>query len=478
MSGKKSEMTKKDERRNKKVLARSQNVARRPTGDPPAASADEIWSRITALTESVVTTTSQTREPTIRKRGSSRKKNKRRRLVLLLDILGVAAWLFAIVKLFFTDIDRLIISYVAPEYIWLSDIRAIVALCLIALVLLLVKRRTLGLAVAYVAGYPLVLLFWKLPKYVLKQKSVTFAIGLAGLVVSAFARVKFVVCALAIALLATFVITASNTKGLVLAASACLVATLVWSLVVTAKDMLNASVFGAAQEQFVGAVFRRNFIELLISPVQPDKASIHDWTADDATKYRDAAGLTLLVHRLLYVWAYALDQYRKSATIVVANVATIVVAVVQIVYVFAVANYGVWKVAGEQYRFAVEPSWLVFCYYSLVAMGAGEIDALLPNGTYAFALKVGNAVLGIGGVLGLIGSILLGYRAQKTAEVSDQAVAMLTEKAAELDAHSERQYHEGLHGLETRLEEAGWGMKWLNKWLLEAVPSGWKSKRP
>src|SRR5438105_9147932 len=95
-----------------------------------------------------------------------------------LDLIAILFWLYAIVKIFVFDVDVYLVSLASPEFVWLLNYKFLILLGLILVAMLVTRSRALGLAVLYVALYPLVILFWKLPRFVWKQQSWLFAFAI------------------------------------------------------------------------------------------------------------------------------------------------------------------------------------------------------------------------------------------------------------------------------------------------------------
>lgn len=468
-------MTKPEPPRNKKVLGRATQPFGPRHPQAPDAPVDAVWDRVDMLTRDEGPAAPGPTEPKVKKRSSNRKRKRLRRKVRVLDIIGTVTWIATLTKLFVADVDRMILSAIAPEAAWLLDLRWVLVLALLAMLALLFRGRTVGMWFAYIAAYPLVVLFWKIPHFFFKRRNLLLVVGVSGLVSSIVARFKFIVCACAITTLSSLIIVLSNTPGLVGVAACALFVTLLWSLVVTSIDLMQASRFVSVQESFIEKILHLGLVETLIRPAHPDRISIKDWTADEAKAYRDGAGTALLVNRLAYFWAYSLDQFRRGPSVTLLNALAVVVLVTQVTLTFALLNYSVYVIEAEQYAFASFPEWWTFIYYSVTGIYFGEIDALSPEGVAAGVVKILNGFVGSVGVLGVMLSILVGYRSAKSEEVSARAVAMLTEKAHEIESLSIEQYKMPLADLNTHLELTRWGLIVATTWLDNQIPLGWKA---
>ena len=463
-------MPKKKPPRNKKIYGRStQSWTYRPT--PPIAPAEEVWKLIDGLIEPAAEAPKAADEPPKRRRGEARRKKRLRQRVLGLDVVATVAWVAVIVKLFIGDLDRVLLASVAPQVVWILDLRWFLVLALAALLLLLFRNRTLGLGLAYVLGYPLVLLFWKLPKLLIRRRSPLLVVVIAGFATSLAARARLFVYALALACLSALIIVLSNTDWLVGAAMVSVLITLVWWLIVTSIDLLRSTSFISAQEKVIETILDWNLIERFMSPQRPDRISLNDWGADDAKAYRDSAGNAVLANRILRFWAYSLDQYRKGPSVVILNALVVIGLVVQVVVVFTFLNYGVYVINTAEFSYSVAPNWWTFAYYSAAGSFFGEVNALAPVGSIAIIVKLLNGLVGTVGVVTVIGSIFIGYRNFRSDATSFGTFQLLEGKAEELEELTGAQFQLTIEELEGRLIDAGWGLLFIAEWLASKTPS-------
>jgi hypothetical protein len=88
-----------------------------------------------------------------------------------LDLVAILFWLYAVVKLFVFDVDVYFASLAGPEFVWLLNYKLLILLGFVLIAMLITRSLVLGLSVVYIAVYPLVICFWKLPRLVWKQQS-------------------------------------------------------------------------------------------------------------------------------------------------------------------------------------------------------------------------------------------------------------------------------------------------------------------
>lgn len=474
----------KKERRNRKVYERSTEPPgpkRRPIPDAPV---DEVWARVQVLLAEEAEPTGP--KPEVAKTANAETEKSKRsehssprgrlqRKIWVLDIVAVAAWSFVFTKLFVADVDRYLLGAVAPELLWLLDYRVVLALLLLSMVLLLFKARHVAGAIAYISAYPIVVLFWKVPLFVVKRwrvarRASSFAVALLNSALAWTARAKWIMLAISIYTVSALVIALLDSPVAIYTAAAAMLATLGWSLAVSVIDMFRSSRLIDLQRRSITWILDKDVLDRLLVPKHPDRVAIRDWTLADAKAYRDSAGYAVLAHRLLELWAYAIDEYRRGPALVLQNVAAIVFMLIQIVVVFSFINGGIYVASSEQYDASVQPGWWTWLYYSASALTFGEIDAIAPTGVIATIAKLMNGWIGGIGVLTIVVTFVISIRRKRTEYAVDRSVKMLAGKAKSIEEMSRLEYKMGIDELAGYLTQVAWGLNLLSEWLFEKIP--------
>ena len=415
----------------------------------------------------------KTEQPKLRKRGAARRRQRRLRWRRFLDAVGIFVWIGIVIKLFIGDLDRDVLMTFAPNAVWLLDLRWFAVIGLAALFLILFKLRTIGVSIAYVIGFPLVVLFWKIPKALFNRRSPILVAGLAGFVTSIASRAKLIVVALAAGCLSGLLIGIGGTPWLISIGAVGMLTTLIWTVVITAIDLLQTTSFLRAQERFIKWLIQLKVIEQFTTPIYPDQLTLKKWTVDDAKKFRDTVGLGLLARRVLHFWAYSIDRYRKGPSVVVLNAIVVVSLFVQVVVAFTFINWAVFLIDPTQFSYTGHPNLWAFAYYSATAVYFGEIDIVSPVGDVAIVAKLLNDVIGGVGVLTVVLSIFMGYRGTRLDSSSVDAIQLLNGKAYDIEKIAIERAWMSLDELEERLLSASWELFGVMNWILAKTPRQW-----
>lgn len=455
-------------------------VARTPSGADAFSSEpsmDEVWDRIAELMVNHPGTYKRdpSATPKLSAEERAKKKRKRRLYFRTLDVIAFLVWAALFVKVFVADIDRLLVSAVAPGLLWLLDFRFFIALGVLALILILAKVKRLGWSLIYITFFPLIVLLWKIPRVIavnVNRPAISF--GILNVLTSFVLGFKPVVIALAVACLAALLILISANSVLIMIGIGLMALLLLVWLGLSIRNGLRPSRFTSTQQKWISAIIGTKALEMFREPtggLQPSNARL--WGPDNANQYIANAGLGLVMYRVSYYWAYSLDQYRSSPARVLFSGLAVLTLVVEVALGFAFMNYGLWKMDASQFQTLALPSFWTFVYYSFAGCWFGEIAAVAPVGSLAIGLKIANGVLGALVVLTVVAALFVSYRDGKSDEDSRRAVDALRNKADSLGEQVGGSFAESLDDLERRLGAIGWGLLGVSTWLAARVPPGW-----
>lgn len=407
-----------------------------------------------------------------------RKQLRRLRIaVATLDVISLALWIYAFLKLFVGDVDRWILERISPNLVWLVDFRFFVVLGVVALILVGMRKPSAAWPFAYVAFFPLIVVFWKVPRFFFRLKSGVAALGFLQVVSGVVAGVRRTTIGLAVLIGSSLAIFLGGgnwvTVGMV-AIAALLIAWL-WRAI---RSALRPSGFVTGQQRIIGKLVGSKFFERATTPQQKvDKASVAIWTNAEAASYITTASFGLVIYRSAYYWAYSLDAYRRGAASVVFGAISVLTLFVQVAVCFGLLNYGLFRLDATQFNYSNPPTFWTFIYYAFAGCFFGEIAAVVPADSVAFAFKIANGILGGIIVLTLIAAIVLGIRHTRTDEVSAQAIRDLKARAdAYGDSVGEVYAGGSAADLESRLQAFKFALSGLLAWLIKQSPPGWAPK--
>lgn len=107
------------------------------------------------------------------------------------EIISIFFWSYLIIKFFIIDFDVIIIYKYFPEINWIITYKFFVLLTIIAFLVIFFKAKKLLKYLAYILIYPFFLIFWRIPKLLLKTKNWIGVFAALEIIISFFKRLKY-----------------------------------------------------------------------------------------------------------------------------------------------------------------------------------------------------------------------------------------------------------------------------------------------
>jgi hypothetical protein len=283
-----------------------------------------------------------------------------------LDLVAVLFWIYAFVKLLVFDLDVYLASLVSPDFVWLLNYKLLIFLGLILIAMLVTKRFVLGLAVSYVAFFPLVILSWKLPRFIWRQKSWLFAFAILNAAIGLIRSFKrdFILGTLFLAS-AVFILGSGNQYVLYGSAFITL------ALVVFAYALAFIRGF---RPSAVFQTYTKVFPLIKKGPFLKVDESVRNLPVELMTTKELELRTTGLQNVVLYnraclLISKKLRDYQRSGANVASYVLSLVVLLLFTVMSFALINYALYKISPTFYQFTYsKESFFSFIYYSAGSM--------------------------------------------------------------------------------------------------------------
>ena len=372
-----------------------------------------------------------------------------------LDWIGAVFWTYVVVKVFLADVDRLLLEVVAPWSVEWLNLRIVLYVALVVLFAIVFRGRWWMLL--YIAAYPLVVLFWKIPAVLIRYRSWPLFFGVMQAGHGFFGSFRYNVVTKGIALIAMILIIVSNWAPLLLLAAAYLL----WHLGAAYIRLLQR-IFSA---QSFASVQRDAIVRVVSSPAVETATLLKDeYKRTDLDKYDSASAqqvvlaisLGIIVNRALYLWAYELDRYqRRFAPSLGFAVVSLVSLYVGTIFTFAFVNEALLQVSPEQYAFASDPTLIAVMAYSAATLFFSAGGGIIPVGDLAliFQLLAGSANLFVLTSFAVHG--FLSWRRERDDTATDELVSDLKQRARDHEIRFQAEYKVSVEEAQRRLEAIG-----------------------
>jgi hypothetical protein len=395
-----------------------------------------------------------------------------RRRRRMLDAIGTLFWTYALLKVFVTDIDSELVGVIAPDHSWIVAYRFFAFLAVLV-IFALVFRKTLAItgALAYVFGFPLVLLFWKLPKAIYRTRSWVAFLAVVNVLSSFFSNFRYSVLFSGAAIFAGLAVLVAGNHVVLTVAAIVLTGLLGLALGRAIRFSVVPSRFLRIQHRAVRrAVNSQAFKQLTAVNDDLKRADLERFNFEQQNRFVTNLSNSVLSHRLLNFWAFQLEQYRRSSASIVFNALSYVGLLGLTVVGLALINDAIYKIDASAYSFTKAPSILVFIRYTIVGLYSGEIEALKPVSDLANVVSIATVLVGVVILGSLLLTVFLSARQARNETAFRETINEIKAEGERMEDRLRSEYDVSLPEALARLEELRSGLLGLITYISTRVP--------
>jgi hypothetical protein len=358
-------------------------------------------------------------------------------------------------------------TQIAPQYLYLLDYKFFFLIGLIAFVLLIARDKKVIFGTLYIVFYPLILLFWKFPKFVLKQKNWVFAIAVINATIYFIKSIKYFLIYGAFFLISFVVVLNFSSKKLIWPA---IIVTFVILIITLIHEL-----FSVFKPSNVFQIYTKLFAWLCKIGVKHSK----DMFSSDVNKKVDALNVeqiknrinslqNLVLHnRICLFAAKRLNDYQNSGIIIISYLLTMLLLIIYSIISFSIINYGLFKIDANLYSITIKPSLFNFFYYSfntILHSSISEIRAVMPLSQVTSMMELFVAFL----IIIILISSLITYKNKKTTDAIGKVISEIEKEGKTIEALIQEEYKIiDINAAITELEQAKTdgiaGIYWLSK---------------
>jgi len=307
---------------------------------------------------------------------------------VIVEITAASLWVYAVVKLFIFDIDSFLIGKIIPQYFWMLNLKLIFGLSFVAIIWLLFGNQKTLTWFLFIVFYPIIILFWRVPRFIFKQKSWSLAIGLTNFLLSFFSSLKygFIMAALFLASVASLIIF-DNKYILWIFVAVLFISTIIhylrkfwFSINPSSPNIFNLYV---KIVQSVNRYCQKNFaLAENIKNLPAEKLN-----SEQIQKRTENLQSIVLYNRVCLFIAKKLRDFQNSGWKFASSIFTILSLIIFTITAFAFINYGIYKINPNVFKFSETPTLFTFFYYSfnnIIFNGISEISPVSPLSQISF----------------------------------------------------------------------------------------------
>lgn len=299
-------------------------------------------------------------------------------LSFLRQSLALLIWAYLIIKLFIFDIDVYLVQKFFPSYEQILNYKFVVIIITLALLLIIFRKKFLPW-ILYIVFYPAIVILWKIPYLIFRQKSWSLAFAVLNAIISFFRSLKYSFIAFAFFIAgATAILFFSNTL-------------LIWSalfiiltIIITTYARRFIFIFKPSDVfQFYIKIFStiRNW------GTKTDDKGVSFFALGDTTTIVEMnetqlqsrsskLQMSVLYNRICLFVGKKLREYQNSRLNIVYYLVNLLSLILLTIISFALIYTGLFKINASYFTYSNDPSFFTFIYYSFNSFIFNSIDIL------------------------------------------------------------------------------------------------------
>jgi hypothetical protein len=295
------------------------------------------------------------------------------------NVIAIFFWSYAIIKIFLFDVDVYVISLASPAFVWVLNYKFLIFSGLIVIAMLVTKSLMLGLAVGYIAFYPLIVVFWKLPRFIWKKQSWLLLFAVLNSLIGLFRSFKRIFISTTLFLICGILILTADNQYVLQASSLTIFALLVTTYVMTFLRAFKPSAVFQTYKTIFPVVGKSALLKVDDSVRD---LPIEVMSAKQLEMRTNSLQNVVLYNRICLLVSKKLRDYQDSGANVASYILTVVGLFLFVVISFALINYALYKSDQSLFQFTYsKKTFFAFIYYSAGSMfyaanGLVPIEAL------------------------------------------------------------------------------------------------------
>ena len=347
------------------------------------------------------------------------------------DLLSFVLWSYVVIKLFVFDIDSYILAQTSPDFLWVLDYKFFVITSFLSVLWLFLKTSAfLGLGI-YVFFFPVILFFWKLPRFLYRKGSWNLTFAAISAIASSYKSVKYNFITLSFFLGSLVVTLVAEDKGLLLVAGTSLSVLMIlayWRRFVFAfKPSTMHQIF---MNSF--SLIRKHGSSTFALAEDLKSLELKEFSPAQLTTWTNNLQMAVVFNRMCLFTAKKLKDYEKTGVHTVSVILITLLLMFQTVIAFACINFSLFKIDASSFQILGDTSFFSFIFYSFNNLIFSSSPDLVASSTGAKTLYMIQTSMIF--VLGLIFvSILISEMKQRHEKALQEAITKIEEEGKAME---------------------------------------------
>ena len=375
----------------------------------------------------------------------------------IVDTVSILFWIYLLVKVFIFDIDNYIITKFAFHYIWLIQYKFIILLATLTLIWIFTKSQKIIAWSAYVILYPLIIIFWKIPKRVYEIGNWNVGIAIVNFLFSFFKSIKYTFIIFSLFIISGVLILSISNKIVILIASLVLLGVLTVTYLNRFILVFKPSFIYKIHLKILSKVLdfsKKNFM------VDKDLKTIliTDMSNAQLQKWSEKLQVVVIANKVCYFLSSKLRNYQKSRVGLIFNIFNVILLLISTVLCFSLINFGIYKIYPEFYQLnSISSGFFSFFYYSFNAIHFNSINEVMAVNNYSRAIFLLEQFFAL--ILGgIFFTLFLSTKNERESSDIDELIKQIKEQGDGVSEFMEAEYKLSINDAIKEIERLKGGM--------------------
>lgn len=314
--------------------------------------------------------------------GPQKKPKEAKWIVVAREIVGALFWLFLIIKIFFYDIDSLVLTSIDPQFNVILRYKFFIFIGVTALLWLILGNKRFAKLFFTILFFPWILLFWRVPRIFWKSKSWIGVFSSIGIAFTFFSSLKTNFVIFTILSLSILAIAVSDSQLLLIVAIVFLFFYLLYHYFKKIKYAFSPSHIFTIQTEVINKYW--NKIKDYFRLTDDIKhANLDSMNSTQKEKWCNNLQYLLIVNRLFFFITSKLKRFQKSRLNIAYYFASLFFTIIITVLIFSLQFVATYKLDSNSFNSAPKGNFFFFMYYSFNTLFNSSVSNFYPISDFA-----------------------------------------------------------------------------------------------
>lgn len=313
---------------------------------------------------------------------SEKKPKESKWVVGLREILGGLLWLYLIIKILVYDIDVFILNTINPSWTAILNYKFFIIIGLILVLWIILGNKKFSKLIATLLFFPLIFLFWRIPKMFWKSKSWVGVFASIGIVFTFISSIKINFIIFALLCFSILVISISNSQFLLISAMGSLFLYLFYHFSKKFKYAFKPSHIFTIQADAVNKHWDKIRDNFKIAE-EIKESEFDNMNANQKEKWCANLQNALILNRLFFFITSKLRKFQKSRLNIIYYLVSMFFTIILTVVIFSLLNFALYKLDPQAFNSEPKGNFFFFIYYSFNTLFTSSVNDFYPISDFA-----------------------------------------------------------------------------------------------